>query len=65
VLLAQLQRRVVEACGSLVDSPATARVAVSGGLFGLLLQRALQHVRLPSLVAHLELLERASLLAGE
>lgn len=61
----QLQRRIVEACGTLIDSPATARAAIGGGLFALLLQRALLHVKLPSLVSHQGLLQRAALLGGE
>jgi hypothetical protein len=65
VLLAQLQRRTVEACGILIDTPAAARAAISGGLFPLLLQRALLHVKLPGLVSHQGLLERAALLAGK
>ena len=65
MLLAQLQRRIVEACGTLIDTPAAARAAISGGLFPLLLQRALLHVKLPGLVSHQGLLERAALLAGK
>ena len=63
--MAQLQRRIVEACGTLIDTPIAARAAISGGLFPLLLQRALLHVKLPGLVSHQGLLERAALLAGK
>jgi hypothetical protein len=49
----------------LIDTPASARAAISGGLFPLLLQRALLHVKLPGLVSHQGLLERAALLAGK
>jgi hypothetical protein len=63
-LRTQLRRRAVEVVSALTHTPDAARALVATGVFGALLRAALAHVRLPGVVSHEALLERAALLAG-